>query len=319
MKWDVHPESLKTSYHIRYGGYGGIGYYLVSDTYIALFSRFLACGAYEGHAILDFVAENRSLLQPHTVHSDTHGQSAAIFGLAHLLGIELMPRIRSWQDLHLFRPDPAARYAHIDELFTATVDWELIAAHLPDMLRVALSVRAGRLLPSAILRRLATYSRKNRLYFAFRELGRAVRTDFLLRYLSSVELRRLINAATNKSEHFNRYARWVAFGSSGLAAAAERDEQRKAVKYNHLVANLIIFHTAVGMTNALDAVTADGHRDAISREALAGLSPYQTEHINRFGDYVLDLGQPPAPLPFALPARSQPARQAAAFAEAVPV
>ena len=56
MKWDVHPESLKSSYHIRYGGYGGIGYYLVSDTYIALFSRFLACGAYEGLAILDFVA-----------------------------------------------------------------------------------------------------------------------------------------------------------------------------------------------------------------------------------------------------------------------
>ncbi len=118
MKWDVHPESLKSSYHIRYGGYGGIGYYLVSDTYIALFSRFLACGAYEGHAILDFVAENRSLLQPSTVHSDTHGQSAPIFGLAHLLGIELMPRIRSWQDLHLFRPDVDARYEHIDGLFT---------------------------------------------------------------------------------------------------------------------------------------------------------------------------------------------------------
>ena len=45
MKWDVHPESLKSSYHLRYGGYGGIGYHLVSDTYIALFSRFLACGA----------------------------------------------------------------------------------------------------------------------------------------------------------------------------------------------------------------------------------------------------------------------------------
>src|SRR5208337_4206483 len=70
MKWDVHPESLKNSCQIRYGGYGGIGYYLVSDTYIALFTRFLDCGAYEGHAILDFVAENRSLLQPSTVHSD---------------------------------------------------------------------------------------------------------------------------------------------------------------------------------------------------------------------------------------------------------
>ena len=312
MKWDVHPESLKTTYHIRYGGYGGIGYYLVSDTYIALFSRFIACGAYEGHSILDFVTENRSVLQPRTVHADTHGQSASIFGLAHLLGIELMPRIRNWQELHLFRPDQAARYDHIDELFTAGIDWELIEAHRPDMLRVALSVKAGRLLPSAILRRLGTYSRKNRLYFAFRELGRVIRTIFLLRYLGSIELRRLINAATNKSEHFNRYAQWVSFGSGGLITAAERDEQRKMIKYNHLVANLLIFHTIIGMTMALDAMAADGHHDAITDDALACLSPYQTEHINRFGDYVLDLSQPPAPLPFAVPAQSPPARQTTA-------
>ena len=313
MKWDVHPESLKSSYHIRYGGYGGIGYYLVSDTYIALFSRFLACGAYEGHAILDFVAENRSLLQPSTVHSDTHGQSSAIFGLALLLGIELMPRIWSWQDLHLFRPDAGARYEHIDGLFTATVDWALIEAHLPDMLRVALSIRAGRLLPSAILRRLATYSRKNRLYFAFRELGRAVRTDFLLRYLSSIELRRVIGAATNKSELFNKYAQWISFGSAGLATAAERDEQRKMVKYNHLVANLLIFHTAIGMTRALDEILADGHEAAITPEALAGTSPYPNEHLNRFGSYELDLSKPPAPLLFELPAWLKPSRQSAAI------
>ncbi len=306
MKWDVHPESLKSSYHIRYGGYGGIGYYLVSDTYIALFSRFLACGAYEGHAILDFVAENRSLLQPSTVHSDTHGQSAPIFGLAYLLGIELMPRIRSWQDLHLFRPDADAGFEHIDGLFTAAIDWPLIEAHLPDMLRVVLSIRAGRLLPSAILRRLATYSRKNRLYFAFRELGRAIRTDFLLRYLGSADLRRTIGAATNKSELFNRYAQWVAFGSSGLATAAERDEQRKMVKYNHLVANLLIFHTAVGMTRALDSLAADGHGAAITPAALAGTSPYLNEHLNRFGSYELDLSKPPAPLPFDLPVYVRP-------------
>ena len=42
----------------------------------------------------------------------------------------------------------------------------------------------------------------------------------MLRYLSSIELRRVIQAATNKSELFNRYAQWVAFGGSGLAAAA---------------------------------------------------------------------------------------------------
>ena len=309
MKWDVHPASLMTAYHVRYGGYGGIGYYLVSDTYIALFSRFIACGAYEGHSILDFVAENRSAVQPSSVHADTHGQSAPIFGLAHLLGIELMPRIRNWQDLHLFRPGAGHAYSHIDALFSGSIDWTLIAEHLPDMLRVALSIKAGRLLPSAILRRLGTYSRKNRLYFAFRELGRAIRTGFLLRYIGSVDLRRTIGAATNKSEHFNRYAQWAGFGGGLLVTAAARDEQRKMIKYNHLVANLLIFHTAIGMTRALDSIAADGFGDAVNPEGIATLSPYQTEHINRFGDYVLDMSLVPAPLPFALPQRQQARRQ----------
>jgi TnpA family transposase len=83
-----------SEYHIRYGGYGGIGYYLVSDNYIALMSRFTTCGSWEGHYILDFLQENKSKVQPDTIHADTQGQSTAIFGLAFLLGIELMPRIR---------------------------------------------------------------------------------------------------------------------------------------------------------------------------------------------------------------------------------
>ncbi|MEX5713654.1 Tn3 family transposase [Parafrankia sp. FMc6] len=45
-----------------------------------------------------------------------------------------------------------------------------------------------------LLRRLGHDSRKNRLYRAFRELGRAVRTLVLLRYLSEPELRESITA-----------------------------------------------------------------------------------------------------------------------------
>jgi TnpA family transposase len=60
------------------------------------------------------------------------------------------------------------------------------------MLRVVLSIKAGRITASTILRKLGTYSRKNRLYQAFRELGRVVRTAFLLQYLSDAELRQTI-------------------------------------------------------------------------------------------------------------------------------
>ena len=82
------------------------------------------------------------------------------------------------------------------------------------------------------------------------------------------------------------------------------------VKYNPLVANLLIFHTVVGMTCALDSLAANGHGAAVTLEALAGTSPYLNEHLNRFGSYELDLSKPPAPLPFNLPAYARPPSQA---------
>jgi TnpA family transposase len=234
-KWDVYEQNLLSEYHIRYGGYGGIGYYHVSDTYIALFSHFIPCGVWEAVYILDGLLKNKSDIQPDTVHSDTQGQSAPVFGLAHLLGIKLMPRIRNWKDLKFFRPDKRSRYRHIDELFSEAVDWDLIATHYDDMLRVAVSIKSGKLLASTILRKLGTYSRKNRLYLAFRELGRVIRTEFLLNYLTDLALRRLIHGAINKNEGFNRFAQWVSFGGHGVLAENNRDEQRKLIKYNHLV------------------------------------------------------------------------------------
>lgn len=138
---------MMSQYHIRYGGYGGIGYYHVSDTYIALFSHFIPCGTYEGVYILDVLQKNESDIQPDTLHGDTHAQSYTVFGLSHLLGIKLMPRIRNIHDLRFFRPDKNAKYQHIDSLFSGSIDFELIRKYLPDMLRVMVSIKLGRITP----------------------------------------------------------------------------------------------------------------------------------------------------------------------------
>ncbi len=286
-KWDMYEQNLLSEYHIRYGGYGGIGYYHVSDTYIALFSHFIPCGVWEAVYILDGLLKNKSDVQPDTVHSDTQGQNAPVFGLAYLLGIKLMPRIRNWKDMHLFRSGKEACYDHIDSLFTESINWKLISEHMDEMLRVAVSIKTGKLLASTILRKLGTYSRKNRLYLAFRELGRVVRTVFLLTYITDVELRREILGALNKSEGFNNFAQWVSFGGHGVIAENDRDEQRKLIKYNHLVANCLIFHNVFAMTQVLHELAKEGF--TIGDDTLRSLSPYIRERINRFGDYRLDM------------------------------
>jgi TnpA family transposase len=286
-KWNLYEQNLLSEYHIRYGGYGGIGYYHVSDKYIALFSHFIPCGVYEAVYILDGLINNQSDIQPDTLHGDTQSQSGPVFALAHLLGIELMPRIRNIKDLLFYKAERNDRYEHIGPLFRGTINWELIQRHLKDMLRVVISIKMGKVAPSTILRRLGSASRKNKLYYAFRELGRVIRTMFLLKYINDAELRRTINAATNKSEEFNDFVKWSFFGGDGIISENMRHEQRKVVKYNHLVANMIILHNVHEMTRVLKRIQSQGY--VLTEQVLKGLAPYRREHINRFGEYTLDL------------------------------
>jgi TnpA family transposase len=298
-KWEIYIQNLLAEYHIRYGGYGGIAYYHVSDTYIALFSRFIPCSVWEAVYILDGLLSNQSEMKPNEVSGDTQAQNTVVFGLAHLLGIRLMPRIRNLKDLTLYRPDPSKTHVHIDELLTGTVDWDLIATHLPDMLRIALSIKTGRMTASTILRKLSSYSHKNRLYQAFRELGRVVRTGFVLQYLADPELRATIQQATNKSEAFNHLVQWLAFGNMGVIPTNNRAEQRKYIKYNHLLANAVILVNTVVITKILSELSKEGY--IIHPEAVAALSPYLTQHIIRFGRYALDRTRRPLPLDFDVP------------------
>jgi TnpA family transposase len=83
-----------SEYHLRYGGYGGIGYYMVSDMYIALFSRFTTCGSWEGHNILDYLVEKRLGCAAEYNPRRHAGPERGHLRTSALLGIQLQPRIR---------------------------------------------------------------------------------------------------------------------------------------------------------------------------------------------------------------------------------
>lgn len=215
------------------------------------------------------------------------------------MGVTLIPRIRNWQDLIIYRASMTSTYVHIDSLFTEVLDWRLIATHLPDMLRIVLSIKAGSLTPSTILRTLNSENQHNLVYRAFRELGRAVRTKTLLQILADVDLRHTMQDASNKNEAFNRFTKWVAFGSGGVITENDREEQRKCVKYNHLVSNcLIVYNTAV-LTNTLHELAAEGY--PLDPEAVAVLSPYLQRTIDRFGRYEIDPERPTSSIRFDIP------------------
>ncbi len=289
----LRENNLMGSTHIRYGGYGGIAYHHIAGTYIALFTSFISCGVWEGVHILDAFQKNRSKIQPDTLHADTQGQSEPIFGLCRTLGIKLMPRMRGIGDAVFYRPDKGIRYRHIDALFQDEIDWDLIATHAHDMIQVALSIQAGRVMPSMLLRKLGSYNRKSLLYRAFRELGRVERTLFLLRYISNTEVRRVIRAETTKIESYNDFLDWVCFGGP-VVKSGDPVEQEKQLKYASLVANAVMLSNVADLTEALSSMARDGL--PVTPDLVACTSPYMREQIRRFGKFSLDMTEIPNPL-----------------------
>jgi TnpA family transposase len=297
-KFEIYENNLHSEYHIRYGGYGGIAYHHVSDKYIALFTHFITCGVWEAVYILDGLLKNLSDIQPDTLYADTQGQSGPVFAISYLLGIKLMPRIRNWKELTFLRPSVDATYKYIDPLFKDVVNWNLIKLHWYDMMRVVLSIKAGKVMPSTLLRKLSSYSKKNRLYQAFLELGKVVRTMFLLEYISNARMRQEITAITNIVEKYHHFLDWVFFGKDGIITENDPIEQEKRLKYLDLVASAIILQNTVDMSLAIQTLTAQGYR--VNHRFVASLSPYITRHIKRYGDYVVNLQNIPQPFEAAI-------------------
>ena len=270
------PSDGQESANSRASGVGGIAYHYISDTYVALFSRFIPCGVWEAVHLIEGLLANKSDIQPSTVHADTQGQSAPVFALATLFGFDLMPRIRNFKDLIFFRAGEHLIYPHIDELFGErgrnVIDWRLIERHWQDLMQVAISISEGRLSSATLMRRLRSNSRKNRIYKVFREVGRSVRTVALLRYLADPQLRARITAATNKVESYNGFSHWLAFGNN--------------IKLNTLLANLVIFHNALDIMDVVRGLVAEGW--LITADQLGAMSPYLRGHISRFGAYATD-------------------------------
>jgi TnpA family transposase len=117
-------------------------------------------------------------------------------------------------------------------------------------------------------------------------LGKAIRTMYLLRFISDRSLRREVTACTNIVESYHHFLDWLFFGKDGVITDNDPVEQEKRLKYLDLVASAVIFQNTVDMTRVIQTLNAEGFE--ISRRMLATMSPYINRNLKRYGDYVVE-------------------------------
>src|SRR5436305_12502999 len=86
-----------------------------------------------------------------------------------------------------------------------------------------------------------------------------------------------------------------------------RMEQCKCIKFNHLVANCLIFYNVHAISEVLEQLNKEGAE--IDEQAVGALSPYIHQHINRFGQYQLDVTQPPPALNYDIQVVTHPSKK----------
>jgi TnpA family transposase len=292
QRFGVQQSSLLASFYPRYFGYyeRAVSVYThVSDQYSVFGTRVISCSPREALYVLDGLLENNTLLRLQTHHTDTHGFTEHIFGLAYLLGYSFMPRLRDLTDQQLYKPDRKGAYGCLDPLLHSAAEVDLIREQWDQLVRVAASLKRRTAPAHVIIQRLANSSPVDRLAKALTALGRIVKTIYLLRYIHDPAMRAEVQLQLNRGEQRHELAgRCLFFANRGEFRTGDLDEILNKASCLSLLSNAVLVWNTVHISQIVDRLRTSGQE--VMEADLSRVSPLCHAHIIPNGTYNFEGG-----------------------------
>ncbi|WP_106314979.1 Tn3 family transposase [Legionella pneumophila] len=267
-----------------YGPKRGLTYYnFVSDQNAGFHGIVITGTLRDSLYLLDGMQDQQTSLDIKEIMTDTAGASEIIFALFWLLGYQFSPRLADVGGARFWRIDSKADYGVLNDISNHKIIEASIRKHWEDILRVAVSLKLGHVSASDLIRSLFRKNRPSGLAKAIMNLGRIIKTLYLLNYIDSEEYRRHILIQLNKGESRHSLARTVYHGRRGEIHEKYREGQEDQLNALGLATNAIVLWNTVYMQAALDYLRAQG--EVIHQEDEARLSPLGRKHINFLGHF----------------------------------
>jgi TnpA family transposase len=289
QRFIITASSLLSSYYPRYAGYYDkmIGVYTHTSNQLSVINtQAISCAPRESLYVIDGLLDNNTILAIKEHTTDTEGFTEHVFALCHLLGIKFMPRIKDLKSQQLYRIDKEVSYGELNVLLTKTVSVDLVIEQFDEMVRVAASLKK-RLSPAhEIIRRLSKGSPSDKLSKAFTQLGRILKTQYILKYITDSELRDKVQRQLNKGEHRHQLARCIFFANQGKFQVGDYEEIMNKASCLSLVSNAVLYWNTVKMTEIIDQLKHNG--EMISDKALTHISLLPHKHLITMGTYFTD-------------------------------
>jgi TnpA family transposase len=289
QRFSLPRRVLQQTYSTRFSDFALEFYTFIADNYAPFYSLPIECTDRDSGFILDGVRYNESDLALEEHYTDTYGYTEINFATFAMLGLRFRPRIRGAHHQRLYRIDPARDYGAPKSLVgrvDRTIDPAVIAEQWDRMGQLYATLRDGHVTASVALRRLVAYSARNRFYRANRNLGRILKTEFILQYMSEPELRGRIRRGLLKVEQLHALARDVFYGRRGRINARELWEQMNSCSCLTLILACIVYWQAKEISWAIGQ--GDPAVNGIDLSLLEHVSPIEWDNVVLYGQYILD-------------------------------
>lgn len=283
--WD---QNLTTQWHVRYGGRGVMIYWHVERNSLCIHSQLKSPSSSEVASMIEGVIHHCSEMEIDRQYVDSHGQSTVAFSFCRLLNFLLLPRLKAIPKQKLYRPETgkADAYENLQLILTKPIDWDCVRQQYDQMVKYVTALRLGTAETEAILRRFTRNNVQHPTYKAFAELGKAIKTIFLCRYLHDENLRREIHEGLNVVEQWNGATDFVFFARRGELTSNRREDHEISMLALHLIQNCMVYIN----TLMIQKVLAQPHwQDRLTSRDYAALTPLIWEHVNPYGRFDLDM------------------------------
>jgi TnpA family transposase len=289
QRFTLRRRVLQRTYSAKVRDFALEFYTFLADNYAPYYAMPIECTDRDAPFVLDGLLYNETDLDLEEHYTDTHGYIEINFTAFNLLGKRFYPRIRGLQRQRIYRIDPERDYGMLSNLVDradSTIKPDFIAEHWDRMGQFYASLEQGHTTASVAIKRLAGFTNKNHFYRANRALGRVFKTEFILQYMSSPQLRRRIRRGLLKVDQLHALARDVYYGRRGRINARELHEQMNACSCLTLILACIVYWQAREIDRVLNECDPEGN--GINVSLLEHISPIEWENIVLYGEYVLN-------------------------------
>ncbi len=285
--WD---QNLMTQYHLRYGGRGVMIYWHVEKKSTCIYSQLKTCSSSEVAAMIEGVLRHCTNMDVQKNYVDSHGQSEVAFAFTHLLGFQLMPRLKRIKVQKLYRPytGQSDAYPNLQPILTRPINWDLIRQQYDQMVKYTTALRLGTTETEAILKRFSKNPFKHPTYLALLELGRVIKTIFLCQYLEEEEVRREVNEGLNVVERWNGVNDFIFYGKGGEFASNRLESQELSVLSLHLLQICLVYVNTLMIQSVLEQKHWQQKLTEVDKRAI---TPLIFSHVNPYGTFKLDLNE----------------------------